>query len=447
MMVILAGPVQADFILTGTQHLDVITSHVNGYLYDSSTADIKSGGYVLNAYVDDDALLRVSEYYYGTHGESAESILSYKGASVNLIGGSVRNVYAYDNSYIDISGGDVGSNLYTGHLYAYDNSTVNLSSGSIDYLTARVASSVDIVGGSLYVLQGYDVSNIVLSGGSVDHLKVWDTVTAAIVSGGNADHLLTYGTSSTTVSGGNVSEELNTNEASTVNISAGTVGLLNTNGVSNVNVYGGTFDILRANDNSHVNISSDSVISSDLHIRENSSVTISSGNFELLRTYNTSNADISGGDFTNLYAWDTSSITLHGYDFQATGGLSLIGEEVIGSGVLTGKWHGEDTEWIITIQGQHAGASILAVPEPATLPGDVNGDGWVSGTDLSIIINYWGQSLGREFGDLNGNGVVDGPDYTEVLSYWNPPPAEPTPEPATLGLLLLGGLALLRRRK
>ena len=83
------------------------------------------------------------------------------------------------------------------------------------------------------------------------------------------------------------------------------------------------------------------------------------------------------------------------------------------------------------------------------LPGDVNGDGFVGESDLSTIITYWGQSgLVREFGDLNGNGVVDGPDYSEVISYWNPSPPEPTgtPEPAALGLLLLGGLALLRRR-
>ena len=82
-------------------------------------------------------------------------------------------------------------------------------------------------------------------------------------------------------------------------------------------------------------------------------------------------------------------------------------------------------------------------------PGDVDLDGFVDGDDLSIIISNWGQSgLGWSGGDLNDNGVVDGPDYSEVLSYWNPPsepPGEPTPEPATLGLLLIGALALLRR--
>ncbi len=85
------------------------------------------------------------------------------------------------------------------------------------------------------------------------------------------------------------------------------------------------------------------------------------------------------------------------------------------------------------------------------LPGDVDANGSVGEDDLNMIITNWGQNgLDRTGGDLNGNGIVDGLDYTEVLTYWSTgsPPPEPTgiPEPATLGLLLLGGLALSRRR-
>ena len=45
----------------------------------------------------------------------------------------------------------------------------------------------------------------------------------------------------------------------------------------------------------------------------------------------------------------------------------------------------------------------------------------------------------------DGDGFVGGADYTEVLTYRGTSYG-PTPEPATL-LLLLSGLALLRRRK
>ncbi len=58
-----------------------------------------------------------------------------------------------------------------------------------------------------------------------------------------------------------------------------------------------------------------------------------------------------------------------------------------------------------------------------SVPGDVNGDGWVGETDLAIVMDNWGQSgVGQTGGDLNGSDIVDGLDYTEVLYYWNPPP-------------------------
>ena len=98
---------------------------------------------------------------------------------------------------------------------------------------------------------------------------------------------------------------------------------------------------------------------------------------------------------------------------------------------------------------------ISFVPEPSTLPGDVNGDGFIGGDDLTIILEYWGQSVtGREQGDLNGDFFVAGDDYSEVLTYWGtgtppPPLTTPMPEPATLMVLLAAGslLMICRRRK
>ena len=85
--------------------------------------------------------------------------------------------------------------------------------------------------------------------------------------------------------------------------------------------------------------------------------------------------------------------------------------------------------------------------------GDVDGDGFVGGDDLTVILTNWGRfGMTRRQGDLTGDGFVTGDDYTEVLTYWGtgiPPQSVITsvPEPATLGLLLLGGLVLLRRKR
>ena len=86
------------------------------------------------------------------------------------------------------------------------------------------------------------------------------------------------------------------------------------------------------------------------------------------------------------------------------------------------------------------------------LSGDVNGDGWVGGDDLTIILENWGQFVtDREQGDLNGDGFIGGDDYTEVLTYWGTgtaPEATSAPEPATIVMLgLLVPLLLPRRRR
>ena len=88
---------------------------------------------------------------------------------------------------------------------------------------------------------------------------------------------------------------------------------------------------------------------------------------------------------------------------------------------------------------------------PTLLPGDVDGNGYVGGSDLTALITNWGMTEAtREQGDLDGDGTVSGPDYSEVITYWgtgSPPEPSDIPEPATLGLLVLGGvLGLLRRR-
>ena len=93
--------------------------------------------------------------------------------------------------------------------------------------------------------------------------------------------------------------------------------------------------------------------------------------------------------------------------------------------------------------------SVLA--EIPLLPGDFNEDGDVDEFDFAAWQANFPTASGATLamGDANGDGDVDPFDFAVwQANYPYPPPSEPTgtPEPATLGLLLVGGLALLKRR-
>jgi hypothetical protein len=54
-----------------------------------------------------------------------------------------------------------------------------------------------------------------------------------------------------------------------------------------------------------------------------------------------------------------------------------------------------------------------------TCEADLDGDGIVGGSDLGVLLTYWGFQGGVP-ADLNGDGVVDGADYGLLLSAWGP---------------------------
>ena len=113
-------------------------------------------------------------------------------------------------------------------------------------------------------------------------------------------------------------------------------------------------------------------------------------------------------------------------------------------------------EWTSGIVQYLYGVAVnqtLTVIESAALDGDLDGDGFVGINDLNIVLSLWNQTTVPGvpiLGDPSADGFVGIDDLNTVLANWNqgtPPSSITVPEPATLILHGLAGLALLRRRR
>jgi hypothetical protein len=97
--------------------------------------------------------------------------------------------------------------------------------------------------------------------------------------------------------------------------------------------------------------------------------------------------------------------------------------------------------------------TVLAGQVVATdtfVPGDVNFDGIVNGQDVATIASNWLATGVGIPGDANGDGIVNGQDIALIASNWlqtgGGAGAARVPEPSTIVLAALAGLALLARR-
>ena len=84
--------------------------------------------------------------------------------------------------------------------------------------------------------------------------------------------------------------------------------------------------------------------------------------------------------------------------------------------------------------------------------GDADFDGDVDIADLSLLADNWDASVGMTWsdGDFDDDGDVDIEDLSLLASNWEagvPATAAHIPEPATIGILALGGVLLLGRRR
>ena len=90
------------------------------------------------------------------------------------------------------------------------------------------------------------------------------------------------------------------------------------------------------------------------------------------------------------------------------------------------------------------GDLVLTVTAVASA-GDANNDGSVDILDLDILGANWGQpDRSWDEGSFNGDGQVDILDLDTLGANWG---GGAVPEPATMALLALGAVAMLRKRR
>ena len=241
----------------------------------------------------------------------------------------------------------------------------------------------------------YDTSRaFIVTGGSVNYLYA-NNSSGVNISGGGVSNLYAYNSSGVNINSGSVSS-LNAYNSSDVNITyRGSVGNhLSALDYSTVDISGGSLYRLSAYDSSGVNISGGTVTNC-LYAYNSSGVNISGGGVSNLYAYNSSDVNISGGSLDYVYAYNSSVVTFYGQNFRVGGGLVFYGEQVLGTGILSGEWV-DGTRWAVRITGNEPTATILAIPESAHKPFcikyprmDFNGDCKVDFADFAIMASSW----------------------------------------------------------
>jgi hypothetical protein len=132
-----------------------------------------------------------------------------------------------------------------------------------------------------------------------------------------------------------------------------------------------------------------------------------------------------------IYAFDGETSDQYGMSVALEGDLVLVGAGYDNdNGIQSGSayvypfaplfdcnfnGYGDEYEIAQNISEDNNGNGV---PDPCDCSGDLNFDGLVDGTDLTLLLNNWGQTGSMVLGDINRDGVVNGADITSVLIFW-----------------------------
>lgn len=141
--------------------------------------------------------------------------------------------------------------------------------------------------------------------------------------------------------------------------------------------------------------------------------------------------------------------------FINNGDHNYASNQFAGEGVLQGNLGadglgGNAADLSLIDLNDYAGDQFVTISQIGTpLDGDLNGDGFVGVEDLDLLLANWGESLVGSPIDADGSGTIDAGDFAIVQANWGSGtlPGGVVPEPGSLALLGLGGLALVRRRR
>jgi hypothetical protein len=162
----------------------------------------------------------------------------YNDSNLNISGGSVYGLEAYDNTLVTISDGSMGSSLY-----AYDNSLVTITGGWANSSNSYGNSQISLLDGATNYLYAYENGKIIMSGGSVNtNLSARDSSQIEIsdgsvnsglqainngqvtMSGGTVGYLYATTNGQISMSGGSVEGNLNAYDSTQATWSGGTIG-------------------------------------------------------------------------------------------------------------------------------------------------------------------------------------------------------------------------------